>query len=154
MNIGVQFLREHMGDKCRVHYAITDAGGRSPNVVQAEASVLYMVRSNKVAEAVELQKRVDDIAQGAALMTGTTLTKKFRRRWRLCPHSTRWRRCCMPTSRRWACPTIPGRHWPLCGQAGRHLPGRRAGAGACRGQQHRAWPPDQCRPCSSRPAMP
>ena len=77
MNIGVQFLREHMGDKCRVHYAITDAGGRSPNVVQAEASVLYMVRSNKVAEAVELQKRVDDIAQGAALMTGTTLTKKF-----------------------------------------------------------------------------
>lgn len=77
MNIGVQFLREHMGDKCRVHYAITDAGGRSPNVVQAEASVLYMVRSNKVAEAVELQKRVDHIAQGAALMTGTTLTKKF-----------------------------------------------------------------------------
>ena len=77
MNIGVQFLREHMGDRCRVHYAITDAGGRSPNVVQAEASVLYMVRSNKVAEAVELQKRVDDIAAGAALMTGTTLTKKF-----------------------------------------------------------------------------
>ena len=55
MNIGVQFLREHMSDKARIHYAITDAGGCSPNVVQPKASVLYMVRSNHVAEAVELQ---------------------------------------------------------------------------------------------------
>ena len=77
MNIGVQFLREHMSDKARVHYAITDAGGRSPNVVQPRASVLYMVRSNHVSEAVELQKRVDDIAAGAALMTGTTFEKQF-----------------------------------------------------------------------------
>ena len=77
MNIGVQFLREHMSDKARVHYAITDAGGRSPNVVQPRASVLYMVRSNRVAEAVELQKRVDDIARGAALMTGTTFERQF-----------------------------------------------------------------------------
>lgn len=77
MNIGVQFLREHMSSKARIHYAITDGGGRSPNVVQPKASVLYMVRSNHVSEAVELQKRVDDIAQGAALMTGTTFEKKF-----------------------------------------------------------------------------
>ena len=77
MNVGVQFLREHMSSKARIHYAITDGGGRSPNVVQPKASVLYMVRSNRVAEAVELQKRVDDIAQGAALMTGTTFEKKF-----------------------------------------------------------------------------
>lgn len=39
MNIGVQFLREHMSDKARIHYAITDAGGCSPNVVQPRASV-------------------------------------------------------------------------------------------------------------------
>ena len=77
MNTGVQYLREHMSDKARIHYAITDAGGCSPNVVQAKASVLYMVRSNHVAEAVELQKRVDKIAQGAALMTETTVEKKF-----------------------------------------------------------------------------
>lgn len=77
MNIGVQFLREHMSSKARVHYAITDTGGRSPNVVQPRAAVLYMVRSNHVSEAVELQRRVDDIAQGAALMTGTTFEKKF-----------------------------------------------------------------------------
>lgn len=77
MNIGVQFLREHMSDKARVHYAITDAGGRSANVVQPKASVLYMVRSNHVAEAVELQARVDKIAEGAALMTETTFEKQF-----------------------------------------------------------------------------
>ena len=77
MNIGVQFLREHMTDDCRIHYAITDAGGVSPNVVQARASVLYMVRANKVADSVKLQARVDDIAKGAALMTGTTYERVF-----------------------------------------------------------------------------
>ena len=77
MNIGVQFLREHMTEDCRIHYAITDAGGVSPNVVQAKASVLYMVRANKVADSVALQKRVDDIAKGAALMTGTSFERVF-----------------------------------------------------------------------------
>lgn len=77
MNIGVQFLREHMSDKARIHYAVTDAGGCSANVVQPRASVLYMVRSNHVSEAVELQKRVDKIAEGAALMTETSFEKKF-----------------------------------------------------------------------------
>lgn len=42
MNIGVQFLREHMPDSARIHYSITDAGGDSPNVVQPKAQVLYM----------------------------------------------------------------------------------------------------------------
>ncbi len=77
MNIGVQFLREHMTDDCRIHYAITDTGGVSPNVVQAKASVLYMVRANKVADSVKLQARVDDIAKGAALMTGTGFERVF-----------------------------------------------------------------------------
>ena len=77
MNIGVQFLREHMSDRARVHYAITDAGGVSPNVVQPKAKVLYMVRSNHVAEAVELQARVDKISEGAALMTETSVERRF-----------------------------------------------------------------------------
>ena len=77
MNVGVQFLREHMTEDCRIHYAITDAGGVSPNVVQAEAAVLYMVRANKVADSVKLQARVDDIAKGAALMTGTSYDRVF-----------------------------------------------------------------------------
>ena len=77
MNVGVQFLREHMPERARIHYAVTDAGGRSANVVQPKATVLYMVRSNHVAEAVELQKRVDKIAEGAALMTETSFERKF-----------------------------------------------------------------------------
>lgn len=77
MNIGVQFLREHMTEDCRIHYAITDAGGVSPNVVQAKADVLYMVRANKVSDSVKLQARVDDIAKGAALMTGTSFERVF-----------------------------------------------------------------------------
>ena len=60
-----------------IHYAITDSGGVSPNVVQPEAAVLYMVRSKHVAEAVKLQKRVDRIAEGATLMTETTCDRKF-----------------------------------------------------------------------------
>jgi len=77
MNTGVQFLREHMPSNCRIHYAITDAGGRSANVVQPQARVLYMVRGNRVSEALALQERVDKIAAGAALMTETSYERKF-----------------------------------------------------------------------------
>ncbi len=77
MNIGVQFLREHMPSTARIHYAITDAGGKSPNVVQPEAKVLYMVRDVQVAQAIALQKRVDQIAKAAAMMTETTVTEQF-----------------------------------------------------------------------------
>ena len=77
MNTGAQYLREHMTSDCRIHYAITDAGGVSPNVVQSRASVLYMVRANKVADSVKLLERVDKIAQGAALMTETSYVRTF-----------------------------------------------------------------------------
>ncbi len=77
MNIGVQYLREHMPPQGRVHYAMIDGGGASPNVVQPHASVLYMVRSQKVKDTLELQRRVDLIAQGAAMMTETTYERIF-----------------------------------------------------------------------------
>lgn len=77
MNTGVQYLREHMKKEASVHYAITDAGGISPNVVQAEASVLYMVRSQSVPDTLDLQRRVDLIADGAALMTETSYERIF-----------------------------------------------------------------------------
>ena len=77
MNVGVQFLREHMPSDCRVHYAIINGGGVSPNVVQPEASVLYMVRSVEVKDSAALLSRVDKIAEGAALMTETSLERQF-----------------------------------------------------------------------------
>jgi amidohydrolase len=77
MNIGVNYLREHMKRECSVHYAMVDGGGFSPNVVQPHASVLYMVRSVLVKDTLELQERVDRCAEGAALMTGTSFEKIF-----------------------------------------------------------------------------
>lgn len=74
MNVGVQFLREHIDKKESVHYAFLNVGGVSPNVVQPTATVLYMIRGETVRKAKALKKRVDNIAQGAALMTGTTVT--------------------------------------------------------------------------------
>ena len=74
MNVGVQFLREHMQPKESVHYSFADAGGLSPNVVQPTAKVIYMVRGETVRTAKALLKRVDNIARGAALMTDTTVT--------------------------------------------------------------------------------
>ena len=77
MNTGVQYLREHMPDACRIHYAITNAGGFSPNVVQPRADVLYLIRSPKSAQLRELYERVNNVARGAALMTGTTVEIDF-----------------------------------------------------------------------------
>ena len=77
MNIGVQFLREHMPPTARIHYAVTDGGGVSPNVVQPHASVLYMVRDHTVSETLSLQARVDTIAEAAAMMTGTRCSVRF-----------------------------------------------------------------------------
>ncbi|MDD2592520.1 MAG: amidohydrolase [Erysipelotrichaceae bacterium] len=77
MNLGVQFLREHMPSHARVHYAITDTGGVSPNVVQSHARVLYMIRGGSNKETLALLKRVDQIAEAAAMMSETTMTKRF-----------------------------------------------------------------------------
>jgi len=71
MNVGTNYMREHMIDQARVHYAVTNSGGSAPNVVQAEAQVLYAIRAPKVHQVKELYERICKIAQGAALMTET-----------------------------------------------------------------------------------
>ena len=77
MNIGVQFLREHMPSSARIHYAITDTGGISPNIVQSHASALYKIRAPYAPELASLYERVNNIAKGAALMTDTQVEIKF-----------------------------------------------------------------------------
>ena len=77
MNVAVNFLREHMPLDNRVHYAITDTGGSAPNVVQARAEVLYMMRGKDNASLKALCRRVDLCAQGAALATETELETEF-----------------------------------------------------------------------------
>ena len=77
MNMGIQFLREHIPSAARVHYAITDTGGLAPNVVQAHASGIYQIRAPFTPMVIDIQKRLDNIARGAALMTGTEAKIEF-----------------------------------------------------------------------------
>ncbi len=76
MDVGVNYMREHMIDEARIHYAIINSGGTAPNVVQAEAQVLYAIRAPKVTQVKELYERVCDCARGAALMTQTKVDIK------------------------------------------------------------------------------
>src|SRR6185369_2680435 len=50
MNVGVNYMREHMPSDARVHYALLDAGGIAPNVVQARAKVRYLIRARELPE--------------------------------------------------------------------------------------------------------
>lgn len=77
MNVGVNYLREHIITDARVHYAITNSGGLSPNVVQPYAEVLYLVRAPKVDQVQEIYERVCKIAKGAAMMTETEVEIVF-----------------------------------------------------------------------------
>jgi len=77
MNIGVNFLREHIIDNARIHYAFIDAGGPSANVVQPTSSLHYFIRAPKTSQVNEIYERVVKIAQGAALMTETQLEIKW-----------------------------------------------------------------------------
>ncbi|HAG5914607.1 TPA: amidohydrolase [Escherichia coli] len=77
MTTGTNFLNEHIIEKARVHYAITDSGGISPNVVQAQAEVLYLIRAPEMTDVQHIYDRVAKIAEGAALMTETTVECRF-----------------------------------------------------------------------------
>ncbi|MGE7768316.1 M20 family metallopeptidase [Peribacillus sp. NPDC096540] len=77
MNVGVNFLREHIIPEARIHYAITNTGGLAPNVVQAEAEALYLVRAPKIEQVEEIYQRVCKVAHGAAMMTETEVEITF-----------------------------------------------------------------------------
>lgn len=77
MNVGVNYLREHVVQDARIHYAVTDTGGFSPNVVQPSATVMYLIRAPKIHQVESIYQRVCKIAEGAALMTETELTIEF-----------------------------------------------------------------------------
>jgi len=70
MNIGVNFLREHVQPTVRIHYVIPEAG-KAPNVVPDHTKVWYFVRGKDRNEVEEVYARVLDIAEGAAIMSGT-----------------------------------------------------------------------------------
>jgi aminobenzoyl-glutamate utilization protein B len=77
MNVGVNYMREHMPSDARVHYAVLDTGGIAPNVVQAHARVRYSIRARDLPGMLELVGRVRKIAEGAALMTETRMDMRI-----------------------------------------------------------------------------
>ncbi|MEM7336596.1 MAG: amidohydrolase, partial [Chloroflexota bacterium] len=70
MNVGVNYLREHVRDEVRLHYVITD-GGLAPNIVPDRAEVYYYIRAHKPKDVNEVTERVKKVAHGAAMMTET-----------------------------------------------------------------------------------
>ena len=74
MSVGINYLREHIIQEARIHYAYRDVGGIAPNVVQGRSCVHYFIRAPKSWQVQEIYKRVIDVAEGAAKMTGTEMT--------------------------------------------------------------------------------
>ena len=66
----VGLLRQHLYPGDRIHGVIVN-GGQRPNIVPEEAELEYYVRSERADTLRELSDRVDDIANGIALATGT-----------------------------------------------------------------------------------
>jgi len=70
MDFMVNMMREHMPEKARIHYVITN-GGDAPNIVPEHAAVYYYVRHPDPVVLESLWQRVEAAAEGAALGTGT-----------------------------------------------------------------------------------
>lgn len=70
MDVGVNFMREHVKEDARIHYVITQGGGQ-PNVVPPEAESWYYIRANKHQDVADMFEWISDIAKGAAQMTRT-----------------------------------------------------------------------------------
>jgi aminobenzoyl-glutamate utilization protein B len=73
MDIGWNFRREHLRLQQRSHYVITN-GGDQPNVVPRAASVWYYFRELDYEHIKQMREIGDAMAQGAAMMTNTTVT--------------------------------------------------------------------------------
>ena len=76
LNSGVEYMREHVSEKARIHYVITE-GGDAPNVVPAEATVWYYVRAPTRPEVERISAWLTDVAEAAALMTQTDVNRRF-----------------------------------------------------------------------------
>jgi aminobenzoyl-glutamate utilization protein B len=73
MNVGANYLREHIIPDARLHYVILNGGGIAPNVVPPFAESLYLIRAPRPDQLRPIYERGGDIARGAALMTGTRM---------------------------------------------------------------------------------
>jgi aminobenzoyl-glutamate utilization protein B len=75
MNVAWNYRREHLRIQQRSHYVVTN-GGDQPNVVPRNASVWYYFRETSYPEIKRMWEIGDKIAEGATLMTDTTVTSR------------------------------------------------------------------------------
>jgi len=76
MNIGVNYMREHILQEARIHYVVED-GGYAPNVIPSYARSWYYIRAPERAQVEQIYQWVLDIAKGADLMAQTTHKVEF-----------------------------------------------------------------------------
>ena len=76
MNVAWNFRREHLRPLQRSHYVIS-SGGDQPNVVPSYASVWYFIREITADNIRENFNTLDQIAQGATLMTDTDMSRRI-----------------------------------------------------------------------------
>jgi aminobenzoyl-glutamate utilization protein B len=76
LGTGVEYVREHVPDDARIHYSVPDGGG-APNVVPASATAWFFVRAPTRAGVERLSDWVSDVAEGAALMTRTSVERRY-----------------------------------------------------------------------------
>jgi aminobenzoyl-glutamate utilization protein B len=76
MDLGFDKLREHLRPTYRAHRAIT-AGGVQPNIIADYGQIWWFVRDANMAAAKETFDKLVKVAEGAALMTGTTMDYKI-----------------------------------------------------------------------------
>jgi aminobenzoyl-glutamate utilization protein B len=72
MNVGANYMREHIPQDAMLHYVITK-GGEAPNIVPAFAEVWYSLRAARRLRLDKIREWLIDIATGAALMTQTRM---------------------------------------------------------------------------------
>ena len=76
MNVGVNYLREHVISDARIHYA-TDSCGFPPNIVPGKAVNWYCIRAPKMSDVKDILRRIEKVAKGAAMMTETEVEMKI-----------------------------------------------------------------------------
>jgi aminobenzoyl-glutamate utilization protein B len=76
MNVGVNFMREHVNERAKLMHVIT-RGGESPGTIPAVAEVWYMIQAPRRSQVVGIEKWMQDVGRGAALMTQTAVSHQI-----------------------------------------------------------------------------
>ena len=76
MDVGVNYLREHVVSDVRMHSVMTK-GGSAPNIVPDLAEIWYYIRAPKKVEVDAVWERMNKVAKGMAMATDTTVNIKI-----------------------------------------------------------------------------